>query len=250
MFAQVEAAALLPAPEQPYRVPAWSEAKVQRDFHLFDADAFYSVPYRLAGSISVPTHLRSTTAASDPHPPAARRRPASERRLPARHRRLRPPRSGKLPRCRRPREAIGSTPRDLGHPAAVTRSGVYALIGWPAPTAATRRAGRAAALDWTDRRRQDQVNRGEGTGKQAAQAAARSRRPATPPRLTAARSPRYRESPPLPASAAGPPGGRSDGAAAPDSPPAACLSHSCQPMHACAHPFLRRPGTAAGRTAR
>ena len=33
-FAQVEAPALLPAPEQPYRVPAWSEAKVQRDFQL------------------------------------------------------------------------------------------------------------------------------------------------------------------------------------------------------------------------
>lgn len=34
VFAQVEAPVLLPAPEQPYRVPAWSEAKVQRDFHL------------------------------------------------------------------------------------------------------------------------------------------------------------------------------------------------------------------------
>ena len=34
VFAQLEAPALLPAPEQPYRVPAWSEAKVQRDFHL------------------------------------------------------------------------------------------------------------------------------------------------------------------------------------------------------------------------
>jgi transposase len=34
VFAQVEAPALLPAPEQPYRVPVWSEAKVQRDFHL------------------------------------------------------------------------------------------------------------------------------------------------------------------------------------------------------------------------
>ena len=49
MFAQVEAAALLPAPEQPYRVPAWSEAKVQRDFHVRAQNAFYSVPYRLAG---------------------------------------------------------------------------------------------------------------------------------------------------------------------------------------------------------
>ncbi|MFI5064876.1 MAG: IS21 family transposase [Streptosporangiales bacterium] len=34
VFAQVEVPALLPVPEQPYRVPAWSEAKVQRDFHL------------------------------------------------------------------------------------------------------------------------------------------------------------------------------------------------------------------------
>jgi hypothetical protein len=49
IFAQVEAPALLPAPEQPYRVPAWSEAKVQRDFHVRAGNAFYSVPYRLAG---------------------------------------------------------------------------------------------------------------------------------------------------------------------------------------------------------
>jgi len=49
VFAQVEAPVLLPAPEQPYRVPAWSEAKVQRDFHVRAQNAFYSVPYRLAG---------------------------------------------------------------------------------------------------------------------------------------------------------------------------------------------------------
>jgi len=49
VFAQLEAPALLPAPEQPYRVPAWSEAKVQRDFHLRAGNAFYSVPYRLIG---------------------------------------------------------------------------------------------------------------------------------------------------------------------------------------------------------
>ncbi len=49
VFAQVEAPALRPAPEQPYRVPAWSEAKVQRDFHVRAQNAFYSVPYRLAG---------------------------------------------------------------------------------------------------------------------------------------------------------------------------------------------------------
>jgi hypothetical protein len=47
--AQLEAPALLPPPEQPYRVPAWGEAKVQRDFHIRAQNAFYSVPYRLAG---------------------------------------------------------------------------------------------------------------------------------------------------------------------------------------------------------
>ena len=49
VFAQAEAPALLPAPEQPYRVPAWSQAKVQRDFHVRAGSAFYSVPWRLAG---------------------------------------------------------------------------------------------------------------------------------------------------------------------------------------------------------
>lgn len=49
VFAQAEAPLLLPAPEQPYRVPAWSEAKVQRDFHVRAQNAFYSVPYKLAG---------------------------------------------------------------------------------------------------------------------------------------------------------------------------------------------------------
>ena len=49
VFAQLEVPALLPAPEQPYRVPAWSEAKVQRDFHVRAQNAFYSVPYRLVG---------------------------------------------------------------------------------------------------------------------------------------------------------------------------------------------------------
>jgi transposase len=48
-FAELEAPALLPAPEQPYRVPAWSDAKVQRDFHVRAQNAFYSVPYGLSG---------------------------------------------------------------------------------------------------------------------------------------------------------------------------------------------------------
>ena len=49
VFAQLEAPALLPAPDEPYRVPAWSEAKVGRDFHVRAGNAFYSVPWRLAG---------------------------------------------------------------------------------------------------------------------------------------------------------------------------------------------------------
>ncbi len=49
VFAQAEAPALLPVPEQPYRVPAWSEAKVGRDFHVRAQNAFYSVPWGLAG---------------------------------------------------------------------------------------------------------------------------------------------------------------------------------------------------------
>ncbi|HEY2577737.1 MAG TPA: IS21 family transposase [Streptosporangiaceae bacterium] len=49
VFAELEAAALLPAPAEPYRVPAWSEAKVQRDFHVRAQHAFYSVPCGLIG---------------------------------------------------------------------------------------------------------------------------------------------------------------------------------------------------------
>jgi len=49
VFAQLEAPALLPAPAEPYRVPAWSEAKVQRGFHVRARNAFYSVPYGLIG---------------------------------------------------------------------------------------------------------------------------------------------------------------------------------------------------------
>jgi len=49
VFAQLELPALLPAPAEPYRVPAWSEAKVGRDFHVRAGNAFYSVPWRLAG---------------------------------------------------------------------------------------------------------------------------------------------------------------------------------------------------------
>jgi transposase len=48
-FAEREAPLLLPAPAEAYRVPAWSEAKVQKDFHVRARNAFYSVPYALIG---------------------------------------------------------------------------------------------------------------------------------------------------------------------------------------------------------
>jgi len=49
VFAEYELPLLLPLPAEPYRVPAWSEAKVQRDFHVRAQNAFYSVPYGLIG---------------------------------------------------------------------------------------------------------------------------------------------------------------------------------------------------------
>jgi len=49
VFADYELPLLLPPPAEPYRVPAWSEAKVQRDFHVRARNAFYSVPYGLIG---------------------------------------------------------------------------------------------------------------------------------------------------------------------------------------------------------
>jgi hypothetical protein len=49
VFAQLEAPALLPAPAEPCRAPIWSEAKVGRDFCVRAGNAFYSVPWRLAG---------------------------------------------------------------------------------------------------------------------------------------------------------------------------------------------------------
>jgi transposase len=49
VFARLEAPALLPAPAEPCRAPVWSEAKVGRDFHVRAGNAFYSVPWRLAG---------------------------------------------------------------------------------------------------------------------------------------------------------------------------------------------------------
>jgi transposase len=48
-FAEHEAPLLMAAPDKPCRVPAWSDAKVQRDFHVRAQNAFYSVPYGLIG---------------------------------------------------------------------------------------------------------------------------------------------------------------------------------------------------------
>ena len=51
VFAQLEAPALLPVPAEPYRVPAWGEAKVARDFHLLTelAKMFPQVTQGFAG---------------------------------------------------------------------------------------------------------------------------------------------------------------------------------------------------------
>jgi transposase len=48
-FAQVERQHLLAAPEAPYQVARWSEAKVPRDHHLSVAKALYSVPTHYIG---------------------------------------------------------------------------------------------------------------------------------------------------------------------------------------------------------
>ena len=49
VFAGAEAGRLLPVPDEPYRMPVWSEATVQRDFHVRAQNAFYSVPHGLIG---------------------------------------------------------------------------------------------------------------------------------------------------------------------------------------------------------
>lgn len=49
VFAEKEQSLLLPAPAGPYRIPHWSEVKVQKDFHVRAQHAFYSVPHALIG---------------------------------------------------------------------------------------------------------------------------------------------------------------------------------------------------------
>jgi len=81
VFAELEAPALLPAPQEPYRVPAWSEAKVQRDFHVRAQNAFYSVPYGLMGQqvtvradgTLVKVYHRSQVVRTHPQQPAGGR---------------------------------------------------------------------------------------------------------------------------------------------------------------------------------
>jgi hypothetical protein len=49
VFAEHEAAALLPAPQRTYRVPIYTELKVHRDYHVQVDRALYSVPEHLLG---------------------------------------------------------------------------------------------------------------------------------------------------------------------------------------------------------
>ena len=200
VFAQLEAPALLPAPEQPYRVPAWSEAKVQRDFHVRAQNAFYSVPYGLAGQqvtvradgTLVKIYHRGQVVRTHPQQPAGGRvsDPADF-----------PPGTDvyarrdvdKLARMAAARgEAIGTyAARILDTPLPWTRMrAVYALIGL-ARTYGNEPVGQAcaAALEL------DVISVGKvrsivekGTGKQAAQAAARARQAdAAARKVTAAR---------------------------------------------------------------
>jgi transposase len=81
VFAELEAPLLLPAPGEPYRVPAWSEAKVQRDFHVRAQHAFYSMPWRMAGQqvsvradgTLVKIYHRGQVVKTHPQQPAGRR---------------------------------------------------------------------------------------------------------------------------------------------------------------------------------
>ena len=200
VFAQVEAPALLPAPEQPYRVPAWSEAKVQRDFHVRAQNAFYSVPYRLAGQqvtvradgTLVKIYHRGQVIRTHPQQPAGGRASDAADFPPGTDVYARRD-VDKLARMAAARgEAIGIyAARILDTPLPWTRMrAVYALIGLartygsdPVEQAC------AAALEL------DVISVGKiksivekGTGKQAAQAAARSRQAGdAAARVTAAR---------------------------------------------------------------
>ncbi len=49
VFAEHEAAALLPAPDRVYRMPIYTEVKVHRDYHVQVDRALYSIPEHLLG---------------------------------------------------------------------------------------------------------------------------------------------------------------------------------------------------------
>lgn len=200
VFAQVEAPVLLPAPEQPYRVPAWSEAKVQRDFHVRAQNAFYSVPWRLAGQqvtvradgALVKIYHRGQVIRTHPQQPAGGRASDAADFPPGTdvYARRDVDKLAKMAAARG--EAIGIyAARILDTPLPWTRMrAVYALIGLartygndPVEQAC------AAALEL------DVISVGKiksivekGTGKQAAQAAARARQAGdAAARVTAAR---------------------------------------------------------------
>lgn len=199
VFAQVEAPVLAAPPTEPYRVPAWSQAKVQRDFHVRTAGAFYSVPYLLAGQqVSVRAdgtlvkiyHRGQVVRTHAQQPPGGRASQVADF----------PPDTDvyarrdvdKLAKMAAARgEAIGIyAARILDAPLPWTRMrAVYALIGLartygndPVEQAC------AAALEL------DVISVGKiksivekGTGKQAAQTAAAARQASAAARLTAAR---------------------------------------------------------------
>jgi len=199
VFVQLEAPALLPPPAEPYRVPAWSEAKVQRDFHVRAQNAFYSVPWRLAGQqvtvradgTLVKIYHRGQVVRTHPQQPAGGRSSDAADFPPGTDVYARRD-VGKLAKMAAARgEAIGIyAARILDTPLPWTRMrAVYALIGLaraygndPVEQAC------AAALEL------DVISVGKiksivekGTGKQAAQAAARSRQAGAAARVTAAR---------------------------------------------------------------
>jgi transposase len=187
VFAQVEAPALLPAPEQPYRVPAWSEAKVQRDFHVRAQNAFYSVPYRLAGQqvtvradgTLVKIYHRGQVVRTHPQQPAGGRSSDAADFPPGTdvYARRDVDKLAKMAAARG--EAIGIyAARILDTPLPWTRMrAVYALIGL-ARTYGNDPVEQACAaaleLDVISAAKIKSIVE-KGTGKQAAQAAARSR---------------------------------------------------------------------------
>jgi transposase len=48
-FEQIERAALLPVPEQPYELATWKRVKLHRDCYVVFDNAYYSAPFRYAG---------------------------------------------------------------------------------------------------------------------------------------------------------------------------------------------------------